>query len=102
VSGLILADVRGSIADYVGALITVYIIIIIAYVVVSWVQMLGGRIPYNRWLSAVIGFINEVSQPYLRIWRRLIPPFGGIDLSPTIGIFVLIIVGPLIANAIRG
>lgn len=101
-SALILGSVRGSIADYVDALITVYIIIIIAYVVLSWIQMLGGRIPYNRWLSAVIGFVTEVSEPYLRIWRRLLPPLGGIDLSPTIGIFVLIIVGPLIAGAIRG
>ena len=101
-STLLLASVRGSIADYVGALFGVYWIIILAYVVFSWVQMMGARIPYHRWLTAVMGFVNEVSEPYLRIFRRLLPPMGGLDLSPMIGIFVLILGGRLLSDAIRG
>ena len=99
---IVVADARSTIADYIDALITVYWIIILAYIVFGWIQMLGGRIPYNRWLSAVIGFVTEVSEPYLRIFRRILPPMGGLDLSPMIGIFVLILGGRLVSDAIRG
>jgi len=99
-TALLLASTRSSIADYVDALITVYWIIILAYIVFGWIQMLGGRIPYNRWLSAVIGFVTEVSEPYLRIFRRLPLRLGPIDFSPIVAILVLQIVGGLIVNAI--
>lgn len=99
---IILASARDSIADYVQALVTVYWIILIAYILLGWVQMFGGRIPYHRVTSAIIGFIREASEPYLRIFRRILPPFGGLDLSPIIAIFVLFIGGNLIADLIRG
>jgi YggT family protein len=99
---MMLATVRGSIADYVQALVTVYWIIILAYILLGWVEMFGGRIPYSRVTSAVVGFIREAAEPYLRIFRRILPPFGGLDLSPIIGIFVLIFVGNLVAGIIRG
>jgi YggT family protein len=97
-----IASVRDSVADYVLALVTVYWIIILAYILLGWVEMFGGRIPYSRATSAVIGFVREVSEPYLRIFRRILPPFGGLDLSPIIAIFALVIVGDLLAGIIRG
>ena len=99
---MILASTRDSIADYVQALVTVYWIVLIAYILLGWVQMFGARIPYHRVTSAVIGFINEASEPYLRIFRRILPPFGGLDLSPIIAIFALFIGGNLLADLIRG
>lgn len=99
---MILATVRDDIADYVQALVTVYWIIILAYVLLSWVETFGGRIPYSRPTSAIVGFIRDAAEPYLRIFRRILPPFGGLDLSPIIGIFVLIFVGNLVAGLIRG
>ena len=98
---MILATARDTIADYVEALVTVYWIILIAYILIGWIEMLS-RIPYNPALSAVIGFIKDASEPYLRIFRRILPPFGGLDLSPIIAIFVLFIGGNLIADLIRG
>ena len=97
-----IASVRGSIADYVLALVTVYWILILAYILLSWIEMFGGRIPYSRTTSAIIGFIRDAAEPYLRIFRRLLPPIGGLDLSPIIGILVLVFVGDLVANIIRG
>ena len=41
-------------------------------------------------------------EPYLRIFRRFIPPFGPIDISPIVAILVLQIVGGIIVNLIRG
>ena len=92
---------RAEIADYVNALFLVYLILIFARILLSWIP----RIPYNPMLSAVIGFIQEVTDPYLRLFRRIIPPLGGggfaLDLSPIIGIIVLIIAQSIIVGAIR-
>lgn len=99
---MILATVRDSVADYVQALVTVYWIIILAYILLGWVDMFGGRIPYSRTTSAIIGFVRSAAEPYLRIFRRVLPPFGGLDLSPIIAIFVLIFAGNLVASIIRG
>jgi YggT family protein len=92
---------REEIADYVNALFLVYTIIIFARILLSWIP----RIPYNPILSAVIGFVQEVTDPYLRLFRRIIPPLGGggfaLDLSPIIAIIVLIIAQSIIVGAIR-
>lgn len=92
---------REEIANYVDALFLVYMIIIFARILLSWIP----RIPYNPILSAVIGFIQDVTDPYLRLFRRIIPPLGGggfaLDLSPIIAIFVLIIARALIVGAIE-
>ena len=99
---VILADARDKAADYVQALVTVYWIIIIAYILSQWYLSFGGRVPYARWSSALLGFLRDVSEPYLRIFRRILPQFGPLDLSPIIAILVLFIVGNLVANIIRG
>jgi uncharacterized protein YggT (Ycf19 family) len=101
-SALIEASVRSSIADYVQALVTVYWLIIIAYILLGWVEMFGARIPYSRPTSAVIGFVRDAAEPYLRIFRRFLPPIGGLDLSPIVAILVLYFAGNLVAGAIRG
>ena len=64
-------EVRQEIADFVAALICVYSICIIAWIVISFVFSLGGRVPYNRFVNAVMDFLRDVSEPYLRIFRRL-------------------------------
>jgi YggT family protein len=91
---------RAEIADYVNALFLVYLILIFARILLSWIP----RIPYNPVLSAVIEFIQQVTDPYLRIFRRIIPPVGGggfaLDLSPIIATFVLIIARSIIVGAI--
>lgn len=98
---LLLASVRDQVGNYVQALVTVYWIILLAYILSQWFLSFGGRVPYG-WQSAVVGFLRDASEPYLRIWRRIIPPFGPLDLSPIVGIVVLVFVGDLLARAIRG
>ena len=92
---------RQEIADYIDALFLVYMILIFARILLSWIP----RIPYNPVLSAVVNFIHQVTDPYLRIFRRVIPPLGGggfaLDLSPIIAIFVLIIVRSIVVGAIE-
>ena len=98
---LVLATARDSIASFVSALIFVYSLIIIAYILMSMYLNFGGRIPYSRWSRAIMDFLRDVSEPFLSIFRRFIPPIGPIDLSPMVGLIVLGVVGSIVVNAIR-
>jgi YggT family protein len=92
---------RADVADYVSALFIVYLILIFARILLSWIP----RMPYNPVLSAVVNFIHEVTDPYLRLFRRILPPVGGggfaLDLSPMIATFVLIIAWQIVVSAIQ-
>lgn len=99
---VVLATVRDSIADFLQALLWVYVIIIFAYIITSLILGFGGRIPYAKWSSTTLGFLRDVTEPYLGIFRRFIPPIGPVDVSPIVGILVLQIVGGIIINLIRG
>ncbi|WP_445150239.1 YggT family protein [Baekduia sp. Peel2402] len=97
---MIFASVGGQIADFISALIAVYIIIIIAYIFTSMYFNVGGRIPYSRWSRAILDFLRDVTEPYLAIFRRFIPPLGPLDLSPMVAIIVLIVLGEVVDAAI--
>jgi YggT family protein len=97
-----LASTRGAIANYVDALFTVYILLIFVYILLNLLFSFGVRLPYARWSDVLVGFVRDVSEPYLRIFRRIIPPIGMIDLTPMIAILVLIIVRTVLVNAISG
>ena len=100
---LILATAREQIANFVGALVTVYIILIFAYILTSLIFAFGGRIPYSRWSSAVLGFLRDVCEPYLGLFRRFIPPIGPVDVSQIVAILLLQVVGfYLVIPLIRG
>ena len=93
---------RGDIADFLSALLTVYVILILAYIVVQFFFAFGARPGYYRWLDTVLTFLRDVAEPYLRIFRRFIPPIGPIDISPIVAIIVLQFVGRLIIGIVRG
>jgi uncharacterized protein YggT (Ycf19 family) len=92
---------RGDVATYFEALLFVYTILIIANVVLSWVQQFRP-IPYNLALRAVIGFIEESTNPYLNVCRSFIPRLGPIDISPIVAILTISILGGIAVGAIRG
>jgi YggT family protein len=97
-----LASTRDTIADYVSALFIVYFVLIFVRILLTWIP----RMPYNRYLRAVVGFIEEVTDPYLNVFRRFIRPIGGggfaLDLSPMLAMLLLYIVGLIVVSAIRG
>jgi len=97
-----MATVRATVAGYLSAVINVYTVLIFAYILSSIYQSFGGRIPYNRPLMAVLDFLRQVCEPYLRIFRRFIPAIGPLDLSPIVGILLLTIGGGLIVRLIAG
>jgi uncharacterized protein YggT (Ycf19 family) len=93
---------RGDVANYVDALFSVYIILIFVYILLNLLFSFGARPPYTRWSDAILSFLRDVTEPYLGLFRKFIPPIGMFDLSPMIGIFVLIIARQIIVNAISG
>ncbi len=99
---LVLATVRDDVADFVGALFLVYGVIIFLYVLTSLIFALGVRPPYARWSDVVLGFLRDVSEPYLRIFRRFIPMIGPLDLSPIVALILLQIVGGIVVRLIQG
>jgi len=80
----VLADAIDKAETFVTVFITVYTIVLLAYVVMSWL-----RLPYSPWLNRIQRFLYDVSEPYLRLFRRVLPSMGPLDLSPMIGIIVL-------------
>ena len=94
-------EARQQIADFLAALINVYTLIIFAWIIISWVLSFGVRIPYSRPVNAVLDFLRDVTNPFLRIFRRLGLQFGPMDFSPIVAILVLQIGGSLIVSLIR-
>jgi YggT family protein len=96
----ILANVRTEIAGYLSTLIYVYTLLLILYIVIQLLFAFGVSPPYSRALDAFLTFLRDVCEPYLRIFRRIIPSFGAIDFSPIIAIFVLSLVNVLIVQGV--
>jgi YggT family protein len=97
----LLAVTRNDAADYVSALFLVYIVLILIRVLISWIP----RMPYNPTLRRVLDFVSETTDPYLNLFRRVVPPIGGglgLDLSPMIGVIVLVVLRALIVGLIAG
>lgn len=92
---------RTDLANYVNALFLVYLILIFCNILMSWIP----RIPRSDVLRPVLDFITESTNPYLNLFRRLINPIGGrgglaLDISPILGIIVLLIANRIIVGAI--
>jgi uncharacterized protein YggT (Ycf19 family) len=91
VGSLLLADTATSVQRFVSVFVGVYVLLIFAYIVASWVP--GGASPT---LERVRQFLYDVCEPYLRLFRRVIPPLGPLDLSPIAAVFSLYVLGMLV------
>jgi len=97
---LVLATARTQIAGFLSTLIYVYTLLIILYIVTNLLFSVGVRPPYSRTSNAVLGFLRDICEPFLRIFRRLIPALGGIDLSPILAIITLQILNSVVVNGL--
>lgn len=94
-ASLVLADTASSLQRFVDVFVSIYILLIFAWVILSWV-----RLPYSRTTAAVQGFLNEVVRPYLGLFRGRIPTLGPLDLSPIVAIVVLLVAAELVKRLI--
>jgi YggT family protein len=97
---LIIASARGDIAGYLSDLIYVYILLIFLYIVVQLLFSVGVRPPYSRTTDRLLGFLHDVCEPFLRIFRRWLPQLGGLDLSPMIAIFTLYVIDIVVVQGV--
>jgi len=87
-------DAVSTAENFIDVFIEVYLLVILLWVLLSWF-----RLPYS--LNPVQRFLHDVVNPYLSIWRRIIPMVGPLDLSPIAAIFGLIVLRELV-NALLG
>ena len=92
----LLADAVDAVVSFVNVFISVYILLILAYILTSWI-----RLPYSPWLNRIQRFLYDVCEPYLRIFRRFVPPLGPLDLSPMVAVIVLVLVRSLFNNVME-
>jgi uncharacterized protein YggT (Ycf19 family) len=97
---LVLASARTQVAGYLSALIYVYILLIVLYIVIQLLFAAGIRPPYSPTTDRVLGFLHDVVEPFLRVFRRLAPRLGGLDLSPMLAIITLYIVRIVVVEGI--
>ncbi|MCW2976726.1 MAG: YggT family protein [Actinomycetia bacterium] len=90
---ILLADAITQAQTFVHVFVTVYTLVILAYILTSWL-----RLPYSPWLNRIQRFLYDVSEPYLRLFRRVLPQMGPLDLSPMVGIIFLVILDQLVAR----
>jgi YggT family protein len=88
---LLLADVISGIQKFVWVFVLVYGLVIFAYILTSWIRM-----PYSVWMSRIQNFLRDTCEPYLRLFRRVLPPLGPLDLSPVVALFALYLAGRLV------
>jgi YggT family protein len=89
----LLADAISAAQNFIWAFTVVYTLVLFAYIITSWLRM-----PYSPWLNRIQRFLYDVSEPYLRLFRRVLPSMGPLDLSPLIATIVLW----LVANVLIG
>jgi uncharacterized protein YggT (Ycf19 family) len=90
----VVLDTVTQVELFVDVFISVYVLLIFVYILTSWI-----RLPYS--LNPVQRFLSDVCEPYLRIWRRILPSFGPLDLSPIVAFFGLIVLREIINNILN-
>src|SRR5437762_12526636 len=88
---LLLADAISSVETFINVFIGLYWLVIFVYILASWL-----RLPYSPTLNRIQRFLYDVCEPYLRVFRRLLPSTGAIDLSPILAFLALGVVDCLV------
>jgi uncharacterized protein YggT (Ycf19 family) len=81
---LLLADAISSVETFINVFLLLYGLVIIAYIITSWL-----RLPYSPTLNRIQRFLYDVCEPYIRLFRRVLPATGGLDLSPMLALIAL-------------
>ncbi len=86
-----------ALETFVDSFIRIYVLLIIVSIVLSYF-----RLPFSVWIYRIRRFLDETTTPYLRLWRRILPSFGPLDLSPMVGILALLAGEQIIISILDG
>jgi YggT family protein len=84
---VLLGDAISKLETFVNVFVGLYWVVIIAYIITTWL-----RLPYSLTLNRIQRFLYDVCEPYLRVFRRLLPSMGAIDLSPMVALIMLVVI----------
>ncbi len=91
----LLADAEPLVTRFVSVFVGVYLLLIFAYVLLSWV-----RLPYSPTAERIKSFLYETCDPYLRLFRRFVPALGPLDISPIVAMLSLVLLGRVVNAAV--
>jgi YggT family protein len=80
----------GFILDILNNFLSIYSVILIVRVLLTWFQNAG-------WAYQIMSFLSPITDPYLNLFRSIIPPLGGMDFSPILAFLLLNVVQNLVA-----
>nr|WP_276572583.1 YggT family protein [Enorma phocaeensis] len=84
-----------QIAEVVSTIVNFYEMLILAYILMSWFPLREGGLAYD------IGMVlQQLCEPFLGFFRRIIPPIGGLDFSPVIAVIALNLVSRFLIGII--
>jgi YggT family protein len=92
----LLADAVSSAQNFIWVFATVYTLVLFAYIITSWL-----RLPYSPTLNRIQRFLYDVSEPYLRLFRRILPSMGALDLSPWVATIVLWVIAKALIQVLE-
>jgi uncharacterized protein YggT (Ycf19 family) len=60
------------------------------------------RLPFNLWVYRIRRFLDDTVEPYIRIFRRFVPSFGMIDISPIVAVVALFVFERVAISVLQG
>ncbi|HUJ55593.1 MAG TPA: YggT family protein [Gaiellaceae bacterium] len=92
---LLTGSVVSGVDEFLYVFASVYTLVIFVYILTSWL-----RLPYSIWMNRIQRFLYDVCEPYIRLFRRMLPAAGPLDFSPMVAIIVLWIVEQIVVRLI--
>jgi YggT family protein len=89
------STVVSDVDEFLYVFASVYTLVIFVYILTSWL-----RLPYSIWMNRIQRFLYDVCEPYIRLFRRMLPSAGPLDFSPMVAIIVLWIVEQIVVRLI--
>jgi YggT family protein len=84
-------DGNDVVSELICLVLFVFMIVLFIRVILSWIQFAGWRPPHSGPLRAVVDVVIDVTEPPLRLLRRVVPPAGVLDLSVLVAFVVLVV-----------
>lgn len=85
------ADGNDVVSELICLVLFVFMIVLFVRVILSWIQFAGWRPPHSGPLRAAVDVVIDVTEPPLRLLRRVVPPAGVLDLSVLVAFVVLVV-----------
>ena len=86
-----------AVLDIVTIVLDLYVWLLIASAILSWLIAFNVVNTRNQFVASVAEFLYRITEPLLAPIRRMLPSFGGLDISPIILILIIILIQKLIA-----